>query len=160
MLSKLHEKFISAICYLTNDLGWYWLDVLIDTLCYFEVNLRLSKNKDLRDNLYTGSVCAPGGKSFCQNTIPQDLLYCSGCAFLTRSKIASLFYGRQMDGFCYYLNKGDFTFAHPTDLLWDGCKCCGINEEEQDEQEHIEQQTSNNRKTTTFTTTGDDSKYF
>jgi hypothetical protein len=61
-----------------------------------------------------------------------------------------------MDGFCYYLNRGDFTFGHPTDLLWDGCKCCGINEQE--ELELLD--TSINTRKETFNATTDDSKYF
>ena len=45
-----------------------------------------------------------------------------------------------MNGFCYYLNQGDFTFGHPTDLLWDGCKCCGVNNDiEDDIEENMEE---------------------
>lgn len=156
LIKKLHLAFNNFICYLTSDLQWYWLDAIIDTLCYLEVNLKLAKRKEFRDNLYTGDVCVPGGKTWCHEQIPEDSLYCDRCPFAVTSKIATLFYGSQMNGFCYYLNQGDFTFGHPTDLLWDGCKCCGINEQEELELPD----TSINTKKETFNATTDDSKYF
>ena len=33
-------------------------------------------------------------------------------------------------------NKGDFSYVQPTDLLWDGCKECGIGEDFDDEEEY------------------------
>ena len=104
------------------------------------MNLKLLKNKQLRDDLYTGDVSpGPDHESLNMKKIPKDTLYCSNCPFLTTSKIAKLFYGEQMSGYCYYLNQGDFTFGHPTDLLWDGCKCCGIHDDiDEVEFEYIE----------------------
>ena len=58
-----------------------------------------------------------------QETIPKDTQYCSGCEYGSWSYLADFFFG---DGaFCYYLGKGDFSYITPTDLLFDGCKCCG-----------------------------------
>lgn len=133
LIRKLHLAFNNFICYLTSDLGWDWLDAVIDALCYLEVNLKLAKRKEFRDNLYCGDVCVPGGKTWCHEQIPADSLYCDRCPFAVTSKIATLFYGSQMNGFCYYLNQGDFTFGHPTDLLWDGCKCCGVSTDIEDD---------------------------
>ena len=78
-----------------------------------------------------------------------------------------------MDGFCYYLNQGDFTFGHPTDLLWDGCKCCGVNNDiEEDIEECIEEEyittdilediinETEIEKDENFYSTTDESKYF
>jgi hypothetical protein len=38
---------------------------------------------------------------------------------------------KQGNGFCHYIKRGDFT-SPGTDLLWDSCKCCGINDNEED----------------------------
>ena len=37
----------------------------------------------------------------------------------------------QANGFCHYLKQGDFT-SPGTDLLWDSCKCCGVNDFDED----------------------------
>lgn len=36
----------------------------------------------------------------------------------------------QMDGYCDYLEKGDWELSAGHSLLWDQCKSCGINEED------------------------------
>jgi hypothetical protein len=38
---------------------------------------------------------------------------------------------KQGNGFCHYLKSGDFT-SPGTDLLWDSCKCCGVNDNDED----------------------------
>lgn len=122
--------FQNCLCWITEHKSMYWVDALIDTLCYLEMNLKLAKDPELRDSLYSGDVSVgPEHKSWCQTQIPENTLYCEGCPFQGRSSIARFFYGSQMSGFCYYLNQGDFTFGHPTDILWDGCKCCGVGED-------------------------------
>lgn len=127
---RLHRNFCNFLCYLTSDLKWYWIDVIIDTLCYFEMNLKLCKDKEFRDNLYSGDVSiSKEHESWCSSQIPKNTFYCERCPFYAKSNIANFFYGEQMDGYCYYLNRGDFTFGHPTDILWDGCKCCDMFED-------------------------------
>lgn len=37
----------------------------------------------------------------------------------------------QGNGFCHYIKRGDFT-SPGTDLLWDSCKCCGVNDNDED----------------------------
>lgn len=37
----------------------------------------------------------------------------------------------QSNGFCHFIKRGDFT-SPGTDLLWDSCKCCGINDDIED----------------------------
>ena len=110
----LHSLLMDIVYKLTEEYNWKWLDVLIDALCNLEVNFRLMRNRDLYDNLRFGDVGTSACNSWNQTQIPQD----------------SLFYGDQMSGYCYYLNQGDFSFGHSTNLLWDGCKECGINEDE------------------------------
>lgn len=127
------KAFQNFICYLTIDRKWTWLDVIIDSLAYLEVNLRLAANNQLREKLYSGDVCSENCESWNHSQIPEHELYCCNCPFQTESKVAKLFYGEQMSGFCYYLNQGDFTFGHPTDLLWDGVKCCGVKTDIDDE---------------------------
>lgn len=133
------KKFREFLYWLTTNLNWYWIDAIIDTLCYLEMNLKLCKNKQLRDDLYTGDVSVnQEHESWCMTQIPKNTFYCEGCPFRQTSAIARFCYGEQMDGFCYYLNQGDFTFGHPTDILWDGCKCCGIGEEINWDKQHVE----------------------
>lgn len=138
---NLRIKFQDFIYYLGNDLGWTWIDVFIDALCNIEVNLRLAKNKDLLHNLETGDVSAgPEYESWNWSQIPEDDLYCQSCPFRTVSKVAKFFYGEQSSGYCYYLNQGDFSFGHPTSLLWDGCKECGIKDDIDMDEEEIDEE--------------------
>lgn len=140
-LEELHIKFQDFIYSLVEDHGWLWIDVIIDALCYIEVNFKLAKDKEFLESLKYGDVSpGPNHKSLNQLRIPENDIYCSGCPFRTTSKLAKFFYGEQSSGYCYYLNKGDFSFGHSTDLLWDGCKCCGENmdiEIEEDDEEEI-----------------------
>lgn len=133
---SLHRSFVNFMAYLCITRGWTWLDVIISNLCQLEVNFRLAKNPELLEELQTCDICTPSGKSIAQTRIPENDLYCSGCPYFTSSKLAKFFYGDHMDGYCYYLNQGDFSFGHSTDLLWDMCKCCEINTDiEEDEYE-------------------------
>ena len=130
LLKRLHIKFQDFIYSLVEDHGWIWIDILIDALCHIEVNFKLAKDKEFMESIKTGDVSpGPEHKSLNQKRIPENEVYCDGCPFAVRSSIAKFFYGDQMHGYCYYLNNGDFCFGHPTDLLWDGCKCCGINDD-------------------------------
>jgi hypothetical protein len=130
LLQNLQIRFQDFVYSLTEDHGWTWLDILIDALCHIEVNIRLAKNKELLENLRYGDVC-PGPEYTCWNhqQIPKNELYCNGCPFHTISKVATFFYGEQFAGYCHYMNTGDFSFAHPTDTLWDWCKHCGVRDE-------------------------------
>jgi len=122
---KLHHKFVDWFYGITQKRGLGWLDLLVNTLCVLEVNYKLYKDPEFRDDINVAGMQ--------EDEIPTQSLYCDRCKFKTYSKIAKLFYGSQMHGFCYYLNRGDFTYGHYTDLLWDGCKCCGIGIEFDDE---------------------------
>lgn len=127
----LHKLLIDLIYKLTEEYNWKWIDIFIDALCNLEVNIRLLKNRELLNNLRYGDVVtSPDYGSWNYSQIPEDSLYCHDCPFRTTSKIATLFYGEQLSGYCYYMNQGDFSFGHATELLWDGCKECGINDEE------------------------------
>lgn len=61
-----------------------------------------------------------------ESKIPKNDMYCSGCPYKTYSKIVKMIYGGQVSGYCYYLNRGDFSYINSTMLLWDDCKECGI----------------------------------
>lgn len=61
-----------------------------------------------------------------ESKIPKNNIYCSDCPYRTHSMIVNLIYGSQCDGYCYYLNRGDFSYINSTMLLWDGCKECGV----------------------------------
>lgn len=58
--------------------------------------------------------------------IPKNTYYCEDCEFKSTSKLARWIWGT--GSYCLYLQRGDFSFSQPTDLLWDGVKCCGINQ--------------------------------
>ena len=53
--------------------------------------------------------------------IPRGL-YCEGCPFWFIDKTQP----KQMNGYCSYLNKGDWDFDGEMPELWDGVKECGI----------------------------------
>ena len=109
------DKFRDIIATLIIDSKWTWLETLIDNLCELEMKLCTAVRK-LPVNF---------GK------IPQGLYcYTNGetCPYWGYSRIARLFYGDQLSGYCFYLNQGDFN--SDTFILWDQCKCCGINDEE------------------------------
>jgi hypothetical protein len=127
---KLHVKFQNFIYSLVEDHGWIWIDIVIDILCKLELNIKLAKNKEFLENLRYGDISSgPEEESWNMSQIPENDLYCYGCPFHTMSKTAEFFYGYQSSGYCYYLGNGDFSFGHPTDLLWDSCKCCGIKDD-------------------------------
>lgn len=139
----IHMKFRDFITMLIYDYNCNWVEWLISTLSQLEMEIKLLFDKELRNDLY----CCNVGQGYDENgkittkavqNIPKHTLYCQGCAYgVYSSSIARFFYGEQSDGWCYYLGKGDFSFTNPTDLLWDGCKCCGINEDiEIDEDEY------------------------
>lgn len=60
------------------------------------------------------------------DVIPSNTYYCEDCDMRSFSKLAQLIFGS--GHYCLYLQRGDFSFSQPTDLLWDGVKCCGINQ--------------------------------
>ena len=128
----IHLKFINIIAYLTYDRRWVWIDFVISLLAHAEMNLKFLFNKELQEALECCDVVVNGEHSKAELLIPKRTLYCESCPYKSVSKIAKFFYGYQMCGYCYYLGKGDFSFIHPTDLLWDGCKACGIGEEDFD----------------------------
>ena len=62
-----------------------------------------------------------------EEVIPQDTLYCEDCPFRSYSKLADFLFGQGY--YCLFIRRGDFSFSQATDLLWDGCKCCGQGED-------------------------------
>ena len=52
--------------------------------------------------------------------IPKDVCYCGNCKWRSENKTKD----NQMNGYCKYLNLGDW-YKDGTLLLWDGCKECG-----------------------------------
>lgn len=124
------------IYYLTAELNWTWLDLLICTLCDLEMQIPLLLHPGAREDLNTADIGVrlPNGEiteTTASQVIPKDLCYCNGCPFHGTSKIAKACFGSQMSGYCYYLARGDYSFIRPTDLLWDGCKECGVNTDEE-----------------------------
>lgn len=110
------------------------IEFLISSICELEMHIPIIKNEELRDNINTSDVVNMyTNTTMAQEKIPKDTLYCGNCPFQGHSKIASLIFGSQYSGYCYYLGKGDFSFIRPTSLLWDGCKECGIEFEEDEE---------------------------
>lgn len=134
MWNKLHLAFQNLIAYLTYEKNWVWLDMVICLLCEVEMYLKVALDSEFKERLDTCDI-GGNGSTDALDSIPKNSFYCQGCPFYNVSKIASFFYGKQMDGYCYYLGKGDFTFFHGTMLLWDGCKECGINEFDEDTEE-------------------------
>ena len=110
------------------------IEWILCSLCEAEMELKLVADKEFRDDLLCADI--GGGyenKSNAMINIPENTFYCSGCPYGTNSKLATLLFGYQMNGYCYYLRRGDFSFNRPTDELWDGCKECGINDDINDE---------------------------
>ena len=134
-LEVLMLKFHSIIATLIYDYNWYWLSWFISFLATTEMEIRLLFNKELQEELdccNVGIGYDDNGelKTKASENIPKKTFYCQGCPYgVYDSNIAEFFYGYQSGGYCYYIGKGDFSFVNPTDLLWDGCKCCGINED-------------------------------
>lgn len=138
---NLHRKFQELISYLIFDKNWYFLEYIISLLATIEMEFPLIFDEEFRKDCNTSDtvwVNPPQAEdmSLAQRTIPKNTFYCEGCYFSGYSKIARFFLGSQCDGYCYYLGKGDFSYLRPTDLLWDGCKCCGINEDMEDWEEY------------------------
>lgn len=110
-------------------------------LCDIEMQLKVFCNKEFLNYINNSDIGDCGenhDESQAMIDIPKNSFYCSGCPFYDRSNIARTFFGTQSDGYCYYLNRGDFSYIRPTMLLWDGCKECGINEDIETESEEIE----------------------
>ena len=108
------------------------IEWILKSLCEAEMELKLVADKNFRYDLDTADVGGGGenhDKSDAMLNIPEHTFYCEGCPYGDRSELARFLFGYQSCGYCYYLGKGDFSFNRPTDLLWDGCKCCGINED-------------------------------
>lgn len=127
---ELHKKFQNFISHLIFDLDWVWLDALIALLCQGEMYFHLIKNRDLKDELEICNISSkPEEQCIAYKKIPENDLYCSDCPYHDWSKVAEFFYGYQSAGYCHYIHNGDFCFGNPTDILWDGCKCCGVNDE-------------------------------
>lgn len=128
ILQKIHETFRCLIAHLIWDRNWIWLEACISILCDFEMSLEVIKDKEFREELATMNVCVDEEHNTTASlNIPDDPMYCEYCPYQARSSVATFFYGYQSSGYCYYMGKGDYSFINPTDLLWDGCKCCGVN---------------------------------
>ena len=136
LLEKLHNKFQEFISYLIFNKHWEWLEFIISLMCDVEMQWPLLFDSEFRKAVNSADIIwiQPKGndESIAEREIPKNTLYCEGCVFREISKVAMFFYGYQACGYCYYLGKGDFSFVRPTDILWDGCKCCGIGEEDID----------------------------
>ena len=136
---KLHKEFRNLITFLTYDKNQYWLEYIISLLATIEVEFPLIFDNEFRHNCNVADTIwvQPPQKeegSFAQRVIPKSTFYCENCIFWTYSKVALFCYGNQCCGYCYYLGKGDFSFIRPTELLWDGCKECGRNEDIEEEE--------------------------
>ena len=87
--------------------------------------------EDIAESDYDSLQQATLTKEQCHSLIPHGE-YCYGrkdgkfarCPFY--DIIPSM--PKQSNGFCHYLKCGDFT-SPGTDLLWDQCKECGVNED-------------------------------
>lgn len=137
------KKFRYLISVLIFDWNWRWLDWLIVQLCDIEVYLKLVKDEELFELVKAAHLDKAfpidGVKPLAEKIIPEKTFYCEGCPFGVTSEIATFFYGEQSNGYCYYLNKGDFSLQNATQILWDGCKECNINEDvDWDDEENTE----------------------
>ena len=123
----IHKLFQELIAWLIYERQWAWLELLISVLCDIEMSLKLLKDKELK--FYTDNADEPTynnkNETNSDVAIPKNTLYCNDCLYKSYSKLAKFFYGEQSCGYCYYLEKGDFSFTKSTMLLWDGCKECG-----------------------------------
>lgn len=141
-MQRLHIHFKNLIAFLIYDWNWTWLDFIISSLCELEMNIPLLFDAEFRDLINYSDIIQKypinEEKSKAQLLIPENTFYCEGCPFESRSKLAIFFYGYQSAGYCYYLGKGDFSYIKPTDILWDGCKECGINEDVEFDEEVAE----------------------
>ena len=117
-------KFREFIAYLIYDKEYKWLETIINKLCEWEMYIRGTAVRKVFGNF---------GK------IPEGIYCYEGfnnvCPYWNFSRIATFFYGKQSAGYCYYLNEGDFN--SDTMILWDMCKCCGVNDEEDIDEEDI-----------------------
>lgn len=139
-LYNLHNNFKGWIATKVYDDDWIWLQALIDILCQIEMYIELIRDPEFKKQLDITDIIkvepnSPQKRSIAQQTIPENTLYCQGCPYGDTSKIATFFYGSQCNGYCYYLGKGDFSLIRSTEILWDGCKACGINEDLEDDYE-------------------------
>ena len=125
---RIYYNWINFIYYLTSTRNWKWLEVLICNLADLEVLLKLIKDKDLYEKVSEAHSFNKELNDIIGTIyIPKDELYCGNCPFRVKSKIATFFLGDDFDTYCYFLGRGDYSIINPTDLLWDGCKCCDVN---------------------------------
>lgn len=136
------------IAYLIYDRKWTWLEIYINRLC----ELEMAFERGFDDSIVYAD-CTPDNSSYslitkcnasCE-TVRKHLremekipvgMYCydnmATCPFWSYSDIATALYGEQSCGYCHLMKKGDFN--SDTMILWDQCKCCGINEDDEDEE--------------------------
>lgn len=125
MLNRFQD-FISHLIYEKN---WYFIHFIISTLCDIEMGIKLLFDKDFKEHLDSCNIKVIDDKYFpYEYNIPKNTFYCEDCPYRTRSHIATFLLGNQSNGYCYYINNGDYRFINPTDLLWDGCKSCDIDD--------------------------------
>ena len=119
------SRFINYLIYGRN---WLWLHCLISLLCDWEMMAKM--DKWFRDELERCDITHRMDEvpQFTQ-LIPKKTMYCEGCPYAGTSEIASTLLGYQSSGYCYYLGKGDYSYIRSTDILWDGCKECGVNDD-------------------------------
>lgn len=135
-MEKIKEKIQNLISYLIWDREWYWLHLLISTLCDLEMQGKLLKDIDFKDEIdFSDIIRTSAGEEYTRASIniPKNTFYCDDCPYADRSKIATALLGHQSAGYCYYLGKGDYSFVKATSILWDGCKECGRYSFEDDE---------------------------
>lgn len=129
-LQIFHMKFKSIVAYLIYEKDCKWLHFLVSTLCDIEMCLKYLKDKELQYNVEGCNILNPNTKTTkAEDNIPKKDFYCNGCIYSGYSRVAGFFLGTHSYGYCYYLGKGDYSFLNSTELLWDGCKECGINED-------------------------------
>lgn len=122
----LHVYFVDLLYNIYNNHPV--IEYILTLLCEIEINIKLIRNKTMKKTVELLPY------EFLEK-IPKNTLYCNGCPYIDRSKIAEFLFGHQLCGYCHYLKQGDFTFVRHTDILWDFCKECGINEEFEKENE-------------------------
>lgn len=123
-MKKCFTNFISFLIYEWN---WVWLHYIISTLCDLEMGWKMVMDEQWRSDIEAMDITVKArGTCDWQENIPKDSLYCEGCPYKDHSVLADFFFGSQCNGYCWFLGKGDYSFIRPTELIWDGCKDCGM----------------------------------
>ena len=112
------KKFRDFIAFLIYDKEWEWVRTAISILADLEMFFERFMIRCFKFETFNNCGKIPCG------------MYCydnhTVCPYLSFSRVAEFFYGKQMCGYCHFLKGGDYNGG--TDLLWDMCKECDIND--------------------------------